>query len=289
MRIKPQALRSISDTALLVAYHRAMESQRPDALFKDEFAVKLTETRGEQIARSLFYSRSIAWSTIVRTVLIDDIVRRLVAAGVDGVINLAAGLDARPYRLPLPASLRWIEIDLPDLVREKNEALAAETPACRLERIALDLTDAEKRRELFVRLASESQDALVLSEGLLMYLPPAVVGEVADDLHAQCSFRRWATDLATPAVKQRVNRWWGRKLKRAQTHYQFAPAEGAKFFEPHGWCEAEFYPMIDHGIRLNRAMRGLWILELMERVAPKSAARMREKWRIGVVLLEQTQ
>ncbi len=289
MRVKSQALRSVSDTALLVAHHRAMESQRPDALFKDEFAVKLSEARGEQIARSLFYSRSIAWSTIVRTVLIDDIVRRQVASGVDSVINLAAGLDARPYRLPLPASLRWIEIDLPDLVHEKNEALAAETPACRLERVALDLTDAGKRRELFARLAGESREALILSEGLLMYLPQAVVGELADDLHAQRSFRRWATDLATPAVKQRVNRWWGRKLKRAQTHYQFAPPEGTKFFEPHGWREAEFHPMIDHGIRLNRTMRGLWILKLMQRVAPQSAARMREKWRVGVALLERTQ
>ncbi len=288
MRVKPQALRSVSDTALLVAYHRAMESQRPDALFKDEFAVKLSEARGEQIARSLFYSRGMAWSTIVRTVLIDDIVRRQVATGVDSIINLAAGLDARPYRLTLPASLRWIEIDLPDLVREKNEALAAETPACRLERIALDLTNAGKRRELFARLTGESRDALILSEGLLMYLPQAVVGELADDLHARRSFHRWATDLATPAVKQRVNRWWGRKLKRAQTHYQFAPAEGPKFFEPHGWREAEFHPMIDHGIRLNRTMRGLWILKLTERVAPQSAARMREKWRIGVVLLERT-
>ena len=125
MRVRPQALRSVSDTALLVAYFRAMESQCPDALFNDELAVKLSAARGEQIARSLFYSRSSAWATIVRTVLIDDIVQRLVATDVDSVINLGAGLDARPYRLPLPASLRWIEIDLPDLVREKNEALAA--------------------------------------------------------------------------------------------------------------------------------------------------------------------
>lgn len=288
MRIKPQALRSVSDTALLVAYHRAIETQRPDALFKDEFAVKLSEARGAQIARSLLCSGTMVWSTVVRTVLIDDIVRRLVAGGVDTVVNLAAGLDARPYRLPLPASLSWIEIDLPDLVREKNEALAGETPACRLERIALDLTDVGKRRELFARLASGSQDALILSEGVLMYLSPAVVGELADDLHAQSSFRRWAIDLATPAVKQRVDRWWGRKLKRAQTHYQFAPAEGTKFFEPHGWREAEFHPMIDHGIRLNRTMRGLWIFKAMERVVPKLTARMREKWRIGVVLLERT-
>src|SRR5690348_14243506 len=123
---KVPVLRSVSDTALLVAYHRAMETKRPDALFRDEFAVRLSEGRGEEIARKLPRGRSIAWTTIVRTILIDDVVRRMVASGIDGVVNLAAGLDARPYRLPLPPSLRWIEADLPAMVRDKTDALAAE-------------------------------------------------------------------------------------------------------------------------------------------------------------------
>ena len=94
MTSKPRVLRSVSDTALLVAYHRAMETKRPDALFKDEFAVRLSEGRGEQIARKLARGRALAWTTIVRTVLLDDVVLRLVAQGVDTVVNLAAGLDA---------------------------------------------------------------------------------------------------------------------------------------------------------------------------------------------------
>ena len=69
MTCKPRVLRSVSDTALLVAYHRAMETKRPDALFKDEFAVRLSEGRGEQIARKLARGRAVAWTTIVRTIL----------------------------------------------------------------------------------------------------------------------------------------------------------------------------------------------------------------------------
>ncbi len=42
--------------------------------------------------------------------------------GIDGVVNLAAGLDARPYRLQLPRTLRWIEVDLPAMVKEKGDA-----------------------------------------------------------------------------------------------------------------------------------------------------------------------
>jgi methyltransferase (TIGR00027 family) len=285
---KTPVLRSVSDTALLVAYHRAMETKRPDALFKDDFAVRLSEGRGEQIARKLPRGRAMAWTTIVRTVLLDDIVLRLVGQGVDTVVNLAAGLDARPYRLPLPPSLRWIEVDLPDLLRQKSDALAGDTPVCRLERVPLDLAEAAQRRELFARVGAESRDALIMSEGLLVYLPPALVGELADDLHAQSSFRHWAIDLATPIVKQRINRWWGKKLKQAQTQYQFAPEEGTKFFAPHGWSEAEFHALFEHSIRINRTMGGMWIFQLMNRLAPRRTARMIEKWRAGVVLLERT-
>ena len=46
-------LRNISDTARWVAFYRAMESERPDALFHDPYARRLAGERGEQIVRSL--------------------------------------------------------------------------------------------------------------------------------------------------------------------------------------------------------------------------------------------
>ncbi len=79
MDSKTPLLRSVSDTALLVAYHRAMETKRPDSLFRDQFAVRLSDGRGEEIARKLRHGRAMAWTTIVRAVLIDDIVTCLVA------------------------------------------------------------------------------------------------------------------------------------------------------------------------------------------------------------------
>ena len=55
--------------------------------------------------------------------------------GVDLVVNLAAGLDTRPYRMALPPSLRWVEVDLPDILDYKEEILAGAAPACALERV----------------------------------------------------------------------------------------------------------------------------------------------------------
>lgn len=279
-------LRSVSDTALLVAYHRAMESGRPDALFHDEVAVAASAERGEAIARTLRYGRRMASSTIVRTVLIDELVLRLVAEGADTVINLAAGLDARPYRLDLPPALRWVEADLPDMIREKDLALAEREPRCRVERIPLDVGDRDARREMLARVGAGSDRAVVITEGLLVYLPPEVVGALADDLRATAPIRHWITDLATPEIRKRVNRWWGKSLDRANTAYQFAPEEGTAFFAPHGWSEAEFLELMEHSVRLDRAMPGAWMFALMARIAPRRAARERAKWRAGVVLLE---
>ena len=122
------AIRNISDTALWVAIYRARESERPDAHFRDPYARRLAGERGEKIAAEMQKKMSIEWPMIARTVNIDDVVRDAVAKGADMVINLAAGLDSRPYRLELPAGLRWVEVDLSDMVDHKEQALAGETP-----------------------------------------------------------------------------------------------------------------------------------------------------------------
>ena len=73
---------------------------------------------------------------VARTKLIDDAIADALADGCDRVLNLAAGLDARPYRLDLPSELTWVEADLPELLAEKTQALADQTPRCRLTRTA---------------------------------------------------------------------------------------------------------------------------------------------------------
>lgn len=53
---------------------------------------------------------------------------RCVAGGADTVVNLAAGMDARPYRMKLPPHLRWWINDLasPGLLRILQKAFARE-------------------------------------------------------------------------------------------------------------------------------------------------------------------
>ncbi|MGO8813400.1 MAG: class I SAM-dependent methyltransferase [Terriglobia bacterium] len=280
-------LESVSDTALLVAHHRAMESARPDALFHDPYAERLAGDRGEEIARRLRWGKRIAWSTITRTVLIDEIVSRLVREGVDTVLNLAAGLDARPYRLPLPPSLHWVEMDLPALIAAKTELMKDETPRCPLERVSVDLANPAERQRALAEQAGKMKRALVLTEGLLVYLNEATVSELAHDLHEMPQIQYWVCDLSTPLIVKRMQKWWGKHMKAANTRMQFGPAEGTKFFEPLGWREKEFHALFENSRRFGRLPPFMWIFKLQMKLFPKRTQKQMAKWRAGVVLLER--
>ena len=145
-------IRDVSDTARWMAVYRARETERDDAVFRDPFARALAGERGERIANALKFGDENAWSFIARTYLFDRFVTRLVLHGADTIVNLAAGLDTRPYRMTLPPSLRWVEVDLPDILDYKEEILGDAKPVCELERVRLDLSNEDGRRGLFADL-----------------------------------------------------------------------------------------------------------------------------------------
>jgi hypothetical protein len=139
-------VRNVSDTARWAAVFRARETARADALFRDPYAERLAGKMGVDIANTLPEGNSHAWAWVARTYLFDQFIAREIEQGTDMVVNLAAGLDARPYRMALPASLQWIEVDLPEILTYKEGILASEKPACALERVRTDLSDGSARR-----------------------------------------------------------------------------------------------------------------------------------------------
>ena len=281
------SIEHISDTALWVATYRAMESERSDAIFRDPFARKLAGSKGQAIVDLMPQGRAMAWTMIVRTAVLDEMIMDTVKRrGADLVLNLAAGLDTRPWRLELPPSLGWIDVDLPDILNYKTEALQNETPVCRYVAIPADLTDAEARRDLFARVGAEGGDVLVVTEGLIIYLTPEQVSGLARDLYAQPRFRWWLTDLVSPKLMQWIQKTWGSALQRGNAPFQFAPEEGTKFFEPLGWREVSFRSTGEEARRLKREIRNAWIWRLM--IAFYSAKRKEEMRRLaGNVLLER--
>jgi methyltransferase (TIGR00027 family) len=227
--------RNVSDTAIWAALYRARENERPDALFRDPFARRLAGDRGERMAEALRSQDRYAWAWVLRTVLFDRFISEQISAGTDLVVNLAAGLDARPYRMSLPRSLQWVEVDLPGILDYKEQVLRNDEPVCALERVRLDIAEAPARRDLFRRLADRSTRALVITEGLLIYLSNDEVTVLAEDVAATHTFGHWVLDIASPGLLRLLQKEVGAELDRAAAPLKFAPVEGPAFFEPHGW------------------------------------------------------
>ena len=245
-------IRDISDTARWMAVYRARETEREDAAFRDPFARALAGERGERIAHGLTFTEEYAWSFVARTYLFDRFVSRLVQHGADMVVNLAAGLDTRPYRMDLPASLRWVEVDLPDILDYKEEILGGATPVCQLERVRLDLSNEDGRRGLFADLGRRATRVAVIAEGLVVYLMADAVGSLARDLAAPPAFQHWALDLASPGLIEMMKSSVGRAVSEAGAPFLFAPAEGPPFFAAHGWQPIEVRSLLKTAAKLGR-------------------------------------
>ena len=277
-------IRNISDTARWAAVFRAQESERPDALFRDPLAKRLAGERGTQIASAMEMHQRFSWSWVMRTYVFDQYIERALANGVDTVLNLAAGLDARPYRMPLQQSLRWIEVDLPELLAYKEQALAGESARCRLERVPLDLSDLAKRRALFAQVAASSKRVLVISEGLLLYLNAEDVRVLATDLAQQPAFRYWVFDIVSPGLLDMLRKGGGgQELERAGAPFKFGPAEGPEFFAPHGWRPLAIQSTFKAAARTKRLP---WRLRLFS-FLPESNGRQGKRPWSGLCLMEK--
>ncbi len=249
------AIRNVSDTALWVAVFRAQESERRDPLFYDPYARKLAGERGTEIAKQIGMP---GWPIVVRTQVLDEMILKAVEEdGFDTVLNLAAGLDTRPYRLALPATLRWVEVDLPPMIEYKNEILKDAKCFCRLERHAADLADGAARRALFTRVGAAANKVLVITEGLLIYLDEAQVKSLAADLHQQVTFKRWLMDIASPSLLRMLARGGTTNQKNMllgnhEVRFKFAPKEHVEFFGPYGWKPGEYRDTAREAKRLRR-------------------------------------
>ena len=253
-----------------MALLRAMESERSDALFRDPYARLLVGDRADAIMKLVRESKRFDPRIMaVRTHLLDQNILELIRReGVDTVVNLAAGLDSRPYRLDLPASLYWVEVDLPGILSEKEKVLALEKPKCRLERIKQDLRDLEARHALFTRLNASAGKALILTEGLLMYLPPDDVKALARELHEHSRFQFWLMDLLSPFELHFIQKKHGDLFANADAKVYFGPAEGPEFFRPSGWEPVRYFSFVKEASRLKRDSWPFRIVRWLSPVLP---------------------
>ncbi|MFJ9346593.1 SAM-dependent methyltransferase [Streptomyces sp. NPDC101237] len=171
-------------TAVGVARVRAVETERRDALFRDPLAHAFAAAGGrgpsavpppgDEAARRR--RLGVAFSIVVRTKFLDDLLERASAAGVRQVVLLGAGMDSRAFRMDWPEGTRLFEVDTDAPLDFKAAVLRRERAVPRCERItvAVDLRD-----DWPGALAAAGHDAaeptVWIAEGLLIYLPEDAV------------------------------------------------------------------------------------------------------------------
>jgi methyltransferase (TIGR00027 family) len=286
-------MNKICETAYLVAMYRAIESERPDALFRDPFARLLASGQGQVLVAMLGDKKQAANLIATRTHIIDRTIEQLARSQqIDTVIDLGAGLDTRPYRLCLPRSLQWIEVDLRDIFVYKEDKLKYQRPVCSLKRFQLDLSNPGLRKSLFAEINATATNVLVLTEGLLSYLPEEQVSLLAEDLKEQPNFRWWLFELISAFGLQKLpldrrEQLFNQYFSENNTSvFLFAPEHGLDFFHQRGWRTSEFKSFWQESRRLKRGVRFAAFLEWMMRLFAKQYWQAIDR-RIGIALLER--
>jgi methyltransferase (TIGR00027 family) len=197
---------SVGATATMVAAARALASVETDAIINDPFAAPLVREVGLEFFVRLVDGdlkpedeaggerdlRLETDSIAVRTRFFDDFFLNAARDGIRQSVILAAGLDARAYRLAWPAGSVVYEVDQPKVVEFKTAAMAnlGAAPAADRRTVAIDLRDdwpEALRRSGF----DPTQPTSWSAEGLLMYLPPEAQDRLFDNI----------TELSAPGSK----------------------------------------------------------------------------------------
>jgi methyltransferase (TIGR00027 family) len=263
--------RPVAATARWIAAARAHESARRDRLFDDPFAEVLAGSgelgattggalrAGVSVVDELIVQASRAFGApmlAIRTRFFDELLLHAVRAGrVRQVVLLAAGLDARAFRLPWPLGTRLYELDQPAVLAAKAATLARieAEPVCQRHTLGVDLAETGWAERLCAAGYDPEAPSAWLAEGLLMYLDVRAVGQLLQTVAQLAAPGSWlgadtfnTVVLSAPLLRPLVD------LMSAQgAPWRFATDDPAAVLGKAGWI-AEVTEVREAGARYGR-------------------------------------
>lgn len=245
----------VSDTALMVAACRALETDSADGFVRDPFAARLAGERGMAMLRALPQPEMMRFGIGVRSRFMDELVLETLASEeIATVLSLGCGLDSRPWRLEVPPDLRWIEVDFADMLDYKNVVMSAETPRCQREFISANANDAAQRRNLYKAVGPAP--ALMITEGFLMYLPAATVEALAAEAWQESGIAHWMSDITATAFMKAIQMDTPPSVRNMQAPDCLNGEQILESIRSQGWRTAARRSYItDMGFAMERAQR----------------------------------
>jgi methyltransferase (TIGR00027 family) len=186
---------SVGATATMVAAQRALASAA--GLIDDPFAAALVRAVGIDAFIRLvngeipvtdgheFDPNRMSRGMAVRTRFYDQHFVDAAHSGIRQAVILAAGLDARAYRLPWPEGTVVYEVDMPNVIDFKTSTLSqlGAEPTAQRRTVAVDLRD-DWPAALKAAGFDTQAPAAWSAEGLLLYLPPEAQDGLFDNVTA---------------------------------------------------------------------------------------------------------
>ena len=258
----------VSLTSLSVAAQRAIETERPQALFRDPFARALAGSEGFRVAHRLAALSHLPTAMdgpsmfAVRTRFFDDRIIAASRAGTAQVVVVAAGMDTRAQRLELPPDTELFELDRRVIFDHKEPILAelGATARCGRHVVAADVS-----QDWQGPLAAAGFDASVptvwVIEGFLYYLAPSVVHDLLDavgDLSPPGS--TLLADVAPTAMSDAPGlQNWRDEMTALGEPWQFFTDDGRSLLATHGWI-AEAHSVLEIAVELGVSVSAIGTL-----------------------------
>jgi O-methyltransferase involved in polyketide biosynthesis len=163
MAIAP-GLTGVSETMLWSLHNRACEARRRDGILKDAKAIAIHDAIDYDFNRNFGTPTG---SLAARAAEIDRILRAWLAENPDGtVVSLGEGLETQASRVD-NGRMRWLSVDLAPAITLRERFIS---PTPRFRHIAASALSPDWMDEV-----DPSSGICIIAQGLLMYLPPALV------------------------------------------------------------------------------------------------------------------
>jgi methyltransferase (TIGR00027 family) len=214
-----QNLSDVAETLLMMLYIRALESQRPDGLVKDEKAVALVQRMDQDFLRNKLtkIDEETRVAIILRSREFDRYARDFLARHPEAVIvHIGCGLDTRFERVD-NGQVEWYDLDLPDVIELRRKLIGGE--GARHHFLACSVLDSAWLNEMG---AHRQRPVLFLAEGVLMYFDEAQVKSLVLTMKehfpgaelvfdAFSPFFSWANNLRVTLTKIGARSHWALK------------------------------------------------------------------------------
>ena len=259
-------------TSRWVAANRGLETEHAAPLYRDPYARELAGEAGYEVLYAMRAAAGMGTFTgpdpflTIRTRFFDhSLLKAVRESPIDQVVILAAGMDARAFRLEWPGGVRVFEVDRDDVFRHKEAVLARmnATPPCDRRIVRQDL--AQPWVPALVSAGFDpAKKAAFLAEGLLYYLDEPAVHSLFDAVRGISAPGSW---IGLDAVNREVltspfMAAYLKKLTELGCPWQFGVADPDAFMASKGWESSVVLPGEPE------ASYGRWVMPVMPRTIP---------------------